>query len=236
MMPRQFALPFALSQDYAESSFLHAPCNEAALIWLAQTQDWPMHRLALWGREGSGKSHLLHIWANRQGCAVLRGPGLRFTGPEPVAAAVDDADYAPEADLLHLLNAMAELGRPVLIAARAAPARWPTVLPDLASRLRAMTTAEILPADDDLLRALLSRLLRERQLRVTDEMQSWLRLRLPRTQQAMYQAAAQVDRLTLLFGRGMTMQVARAVVAALQDPPALDEDFASALPVSVGLL
>jgi chromosomal replication initiation ATPase DnaA len=238
MMPRQFALPFARAQDFSEAGFLQAPCNEVSWAWLAQTPDWPQARMAIWGPEGSGKSHLLQIWARRQGGSLLRGPALRFTGPEPAAAAVDDADLAPEHDLLHLLNAMAELHRPVLLASRSAPARWPVALPDLASRLRAMLAVEILPADDELLGAMFARLLRERQIRVGEEMQAWLRLRLPRTQAAMHAAAALLDRLTLRIGSGVTWPVAREVVAALQDPPAAarrDDDFADASPAPPAL-
>ena len=56
------------------------------------------------------------------------------------AGAGADADAgADEATLLHLLNATAEARLPVLLAARTPPARWPVRLPDLASRLRAIT-------------------------------------------------------------------------------------------------
>ncbi len=56
---------------------------------------------------------------------------------------------------------------PVLLAARAPPARWQFGLADLASRLRAITAVEIGPPEDTLLRILLARLLAERQLRRT---------------------------------------------------------------------
>ena len=46
---------------------------------------------------------------------------------------------------------------PVLLAARAPPARWNFRLPDLVSRLRATPTVALLAPDDGLLRALLAR-------------------------------------------------------------------------------
>ena len=69
-----------------------------------------------------------------------------------------------ETALLHLLNAAGEAGLPILLAAPAPPSRWPVRLPDLASRLRAITAVEIGPPEDALLRTLLARLLAERQL------------------------------------------------------------------------
>ena len=91
--------------------------------------------------------------------------------PELPAAgiAIDDADAVADEDaLLHLLNAAGEAGLPVLLAARTPPARWAAHLPDLASRLRAMTAVEIGPPEDTLLRTLLARLLADRQLRVPE--------------------------------------------------------------------
>lgn len=221
---RQLALPFAHQPDYAAEDFLHAACNEEALAWLDRTADWPNHRLALWGEEGVGKTHLLHIWAQRQGAALLSGPLLRGLIAPPAASglALDDADAADEVALFHLINAMAEARRPLLLAGRAAPARWPVRLPDLASRLRATTAVRIAAADDGLLRALLARLLAARQLAVPEPLQDWLLARLPRSQGALREAVARLDRAALAAG-GLTRTVAARVLADMAWPEDADE-------------
>ncbi|MDA8249733.1 MAG: chromosomal replication initiator DnaA, partial [Rhodospirillales bacterium] len=161
---RQLALPFSHAPLYAVD-FLQMPSNAAALAWLARPADWPQRRLALWGEGGCGKTHLLHLWAGREAAALLAGPALPRREAAPAQPlAIDDADAAPERALLHLLNAAAESGLAVLLAGRTPPARWPVALPDLASRLRATAAVEIRPAEDELLRALLARLLAERQI------------------------------------------------------------------------
>ncbi len=66
-------------------------------------------------------------------------------------------------------------------------------LPDLASRFRAVTAVQILPPDDSLLRALLRRLLSDRQLRVDADVQDWLLLRLPRSAAALREAVARLE-------------------------------------------
>jgi chromosomal replication initiation ATPase DnaA len=223
LLPRQLALPFPHAPHYRGCEFLSGPSNAEALEWLRHTGCWPGGRLALWGPEGCGKTHLLHFWAERHGAARLAGPLLAVRPPEgPVA--VDDADAAPERPLLHLLNAAGEAGLPVLLAGRAAPARWRAALPDLASRLRATTAVRIGPAEDELLRSLLMRLLAERQLAVAGPLQDWLRLRLPRSQGAIREAVARLDRAALAGGGRITRALAQAVVAGL------DGDPASALP------
>ena len=136
--------------------------------------------------------------------------------PPAGGVALDDADaMAEEPALLHLLNAAREAGLPVLLAARTPPARWPVRLPDLASRLRAVTAVEILPPEESLLRALLLRLLADRQLAVRPDLQDWLLLRLPRSPAALREAVARLDRAALAAGGAVTRPIAAGVVAAM---------------------
>lgn len=147
----QLPLPFPHQPSYAAADFLAAPSNEAALAWLDRTDDWPDHRLALWGGAGCGKTHLLSLWAGRRGARLLAGADLRGLPdlPAPAGLALDDAGTPPdEPALLHLLNAVRETHTPVLLATRTPPARWPVKLPDLASRLRSVTAVEILPPEE----------------------------------------------------------------------------------------
>ena len=217
---RQLPLPFAHTPHLTAADFLPAPSNAAALAWLDTPERWPQRRLALWGAEGCGKTHLLHVWAARSGAVLLAGPTLPRLPPVPGRPlAIDDADAAAERPLLHLLNAAAEGGQAVLLAGRAPPARWPVVLPDLASRLRATAAAGIGAAEDSLLRALLARLLAERQVAVAAPVQDWLLTRLPRTPAAVRESAARLDRAALASGRAVTRPVAATVLADLTDAP-----------------
>jgi len=208
---RQLALPFAPPQEF-HADFLEAPSNAEALAWLDRTAAWPGARLLLWGEAGVGKSHLLSRWAG----TVIDGAAVAFPAP-PGPLAIDDADAAPEEALLHVLNAAAEAGHPVLLAARSAPSGWSIDLPDLASRLRAVTAVEITPPDDELLAALLARLCAERQLAVAEPIQAFLRARLPRTPAAMREVAARLDRAALSSGRAVTRPLAALVVEAMTD-------------------
>ena len=153
--------------------------------------------------------------------AELRG-GAGLSGlPELPAGgmAIDEADaVADEYALLHLLNAAGEAGLPVLLAARAPPARWAAQLPDLASRLRAMTAVEIGPPEDTLLRALLARLLADRQLRPPDPVQEWLVRRLPRSAAALYEAVVRLDAAALDQHRNITVPFAARVLADVLAP------------------
>jgi DnaA regulatory inactivator Hda len=218
----QLPLPFAADPRFATADFRDAPSNEAARIWLNRTADWPAQRLLLWGAAGCGKTHLLHIWAQRIGAELWAAPALRSLPELPAARgiAIDDADaVVDETALFHLLNAAAEARLPVLLAGRQPPSRWTLRLPDLASRLRAITAVEVGAPEDALLRALLARLFADRQLRLTPAVRDWLLLRLPRTASAMSDAVARLDAAALDAHRDITVPLAREVLGELAGLP-----------------
>lgn len=216
----QLALPFGHRPGFSAADFVEAPSNQAVLTWLDRAADWPGGRLALWG--GCGKTHLLHIWAERFGAVLWDGPSLHGLPelPERGGIALDDADATQdEAALFHLLNAAGEAHLPVLLTGRTAPSGWATRLPDLASRLRAITAVEIGPPDDMLLRVVLARLLADRQLAVPEAVQGWLLRRLPRTGAALREAVVRLDEASLAGGRAITRPLAAEVLANLIDAP-----------------
>lgn len=221
----QLALPLALAPRRFESPVVAARSNAEARAWLADSTAWPQGRLALWGPQGCGKTSLLRDWAARAGAMVVAGRALGMPAP-PGRLAIDDAAAAPERALLHALNAAQEAGHAVLLAHAAAPARWAVSLPDLASRLRAITAVAIGPPEDALLRALLARLLAARQLRVAERMQDWLLARLPRTHAAVAEAVSALDAAGQASGQPIGPALARRVLPWLAgggDDPEIDE-------------
>ena len=222
MAERQLPLAFPHTPRFTEASFLPGSGNQLALDFLANTPTWPRGQLALWGARGSGKTHLLHIWARNHGAEVMDGTRLgRPIWPES-ALAVDDIDQIQsEPALLHLINAAAEAGQKLLLASTTAPGRLPVRLPDLASRLRAMPAVEIGDPDDAFLAALFERQLSERQLRVGLAVRTWILTQIPRTPAAIEDVVARLDRIALAAGSAVTRQVATRALAGLnEDAPA----------------
>ena len=214
---------------YAATDLLPNPAQDAARTWLARTAHWPLRRLALWGEPGCGKSHLLHAWAETRGGTVLTGLTMLPQTFPHCPLALDDLDgIADEAALLHLVNAAAEAGQPLLLAGRTAPGRLPTRLADLSSRLRATTAVAIGPAPDAFLAMLLARLLAERQLRLAPGLQSWLLTRLPRSPAALRAAVDGLDQAALASGRAITRPMAATVLG-------LDDNSARTSPHGAGL-
>lgn len=214
---RQLPLPLAVRPEPLGDPIPDSS-NAVVRTWLADPLSWPFGRLAIHGPEGCGKSAYLAQAARRLELRILRGADLR--GLPPVGpTALDDADCVPdEAALFHLINACASGGHLLLLVGRAPPSRWPVRLPDLASRLRATSTAEIEQPSDSLLRALLSGHFSARQLRVDGALLDWLLARLPREAAVLAEVAARLDRAAMADGRPIGRALARAALADLLEP------------------
>ncbi|MEN9500648.1 MAG: hypothetical protein RIS83_2468 [Pseudomonadota bacterium] len=222
---RQLLLPLPAAPSMRVEDIIEDPSNAAALTWLGKPETWPLGRLALFGEAGTGKTHLARAAAARFGWRWLEGSSLRgLPGPAVQGSVLDDADCVPEeTSLLHLINLCAERGETLLLIGRKAPARWPTRLPDLASRLRATQAVEVAPPSDALLRGLLAKLFADRQLRVDAELQAWLLARLPRDARSLAEAVARLDRAALLSGGRLSRSMARMVLGSWDAFDGFDE-------------
>ena len=214
--------------------FLVAPSNEVAVAWIDRWPDWPSPVLALYGPPGCGKTHLCQVWRAASGAVEIDGSRLaRAEPPELLGAAqacvLDDAEAimggselgsgAANAErLLHLINSLIERGGQVLLAARAAPARWPCGLPDLASRLAAAAAVRLEAPDDALMEALLVKLCSDRQLAVGEEVLRYLLARMERSFAAARGLVAALDRASLAEGRAVTVPLARRVLEGYETP------------------
>ena len=220
---RQLAIDLPHLTAFGRADFLVSECNAAALGWIERWPQWPARALVLNGPKGSGKSHLAHLWHQRSGAVLIRGDQLPGRDPDELArcraVALDDAEGAPEAALLHLYNRGSDAGASLLVIAREAPADWPIALPDLASRLRAAPCVSIALPDDALLAAVLVKHFADRQVRVAPAVVAFLVRRMERSFAACGALAARLDCLALGAGRPITIPLARVALAAVGDQP-----------------
>jgi chromosomal replication initiation ATPase DnaA len=213
----QLPLPLPARISFAAADFVPDASNEEALRWLAAPERWPQQRLLIAGPPGTGKTHLLHATAAARGWELRRAHDLAGLPPLPARGlALDDADLpGEEAALLHLMNACAEAGLPLLMAAPRPPSRWHVALPDLRSRLAATAVAMTGEPSDDLLDALFAKHLADRQMLLPPGLAAALRLRLPRSAAAIAEAVARLDRAVGAAGARLTRKAALAALAPL---------------------
>ncbi len=224
--PDQLVLDLAARPALGRAEFYVTEANRLALAQVDGWPGWPGGRLALAGPPGSGKTHLVHVWAARAGARVIDAAalaGLDFAEVESGAAvAVEDADRLPpgaraaEEALFHLCNLLAAGGGSLLVSGRAAPARWPLGLPDLASRLGAAPVARLEAPDDALLAAVLVKLFADRQLSVAPDLIHFLIGRMERSFATAHAMVLALDRAGLAGHRPINARLAAAVLRATE--------------------
>jgi len=217
-MPRQLNLALGHRESFDRANFLSGRANETALALIDRWTDWPARAIALIGPEGSGKSHLAAIWAQAAGGRVIASHAIDAASVPQVlssgALAIEDADRGEfdEAALFHLLNLAREQSAYVLITARKTPASWPTRLPDLASRLRALPVVTLDPPDDALLAAVLVKLFADRQLVVDERLIEFLAHRIERSFAAAQAAVAELDHEAMRLKRPVSRALAAEIL------------------------
>ena len=215
---RQLVFELGARPAFGLDDFLVSPCNEAALAQIDSWPDWPDPTLLLVGPHGSGKSHLATIWARAARARVLSPLDLgmaRVARGEPIL--VEDADrIGDEATLFHLINGVSEADGTLLLTAARPPETWPVRLPDLLSRLRRASRAELGAPDEDLVRAVLVKLLIDRQLFVDTSVVEFLARHIDRTLGTAREAVRRLDSEALSGGRRITRGLAGDVLRAME--------------------
>lgn len=224
--PRQIALPLAYRAAAGRADFLVAPCNAAALAALDDWAGWPGGCIALSGPARAGKSHLAAVWAAEAGATTVAARDLatdRVAALASTPLAVEDVpDLAgraeAEAALFHLMNLMRAEGRALLLTGRDAPATWRVGLPDLASRLSALSVARIAAPDDAVLSAVLVKLAADRGMRLAPATVAYCTRRMERSFTAAEALIGALDRASLAARRPVTRALAAEILGAGADP------------------
>lgn len=220
-MAEQLSFDLPARPALGRDDFFISPSNALAVALIDTPQSWMNGKMILVGPEGSGKTHLAHVWAAQSGAQIIKArdldeemvPNLLKT---PVV--VEDGDEIAgqriiETALFHLHNLAQAEGQPLLITARNAPQRWPLTLPDLASRLQALQIAQLDAPDDTLLTSLLMKLFIDRQLNPALDVIPFLARRIDRSFAAAQHIVATLDKAALEAKRPIT----RAFVSAVLD-------------------
>ncbi|WP_102108770.1 HdaA/DnaA family protein [Oceaniglobus roseus] len=223
-MARQLAFDLPTVTALGREDFFVAPSNTLALAALDGWRDWPQSKLVLSGDEGSGKTHLAHVFAAATGARIVPARDLAAADiPDlaPRVLAVEDVPAIagdPEAEraLFHLHNLCLAEGGTLLMTGAGAPMRWRIALPDLASRLQGTPMVTLNAPDDTLLAAVIAKLFADRQLAVEPHVISYLVLRIDRSFAAAREVVTQIDALSLAEKRQITRPFAARVLDLIE--------------------
>lgn len=210
-MARQLRLRLQRPPSYRRSEFAIGPSNAAAVEAVDRWPAWPGGALALVGAEGVGKTHLAQTWRERAAAVELASTSgdTRECGP----VLIEDLDQGfDEEFLFHRINMAAQPGGGLLLTARTPPSAWAVSLPDLRSRLNALSIAEIEPPDDRVLDVLLRRLFDQRNITPHEDVVPYLLRRIERSASAAQDVVRRLDAASGEDHRPVSRVLARHVL------------------------
>jgi len=218
--PRQLPLDLGHSPGYSRDELVVSEANWRAVALVDGWPDWPGPVVVLAGPAGSGKSHLATIWSEKADAAILKPAEITAWlegSPLKHSVLVDDADAEnlDERGLFHLINAVHGSGRSLLLTSRRFPSAWGVDLPDLASRLKAAPTVEILEPDDLLLAGVITKLFADRQIEVEPHVVQFLVRRIERSLSTAISVVDRLDAASLEQNARITRALAAEAINAM---------------------
>lgn len=214
----QMSLPLPdAAPRYDRDAFVVAEANEAA--WRA-AQRWlgsDEPALIVCGPSGAGKTHLASILAAEAGGALYDVADLNAPPPGEGFVVLDGMPPADPHGFLAMLEDLTTSGRRVVLAGAGHPGEWSGGLKDLRTRLEAMPRASLGEPDEMLIRRVIAKGFRDRQLEVSPAVVEFAAPRLARTFAAARAFVALADRAALAEKRKISVALAQKIIDNLSE-------------------
>lgn len=201
-MLRQLSLDLKFHTNYDLDVFYKAPCNSIAYDWVNiwPNEDSCVQFSCIYGQEGSGKTHLLHIWKKRVNAYRITESDLKNYTPLDLVKGnrffiYNHIDQQQNQEwFFHFYNALKEYKGYFLVSAYTPPHNWCTSLKDLKSRWLTFHSIELKHPDDETCGIILKKLLKDRGLQLSNRTISYVLKRIERSFKALYCWVALFDR------------------------------------------
>lgn len=221
-MREQLSFDLPVRTALGRDNFFVAPSNAAAVASVEDTENWPSRKLVLSGPPGSGKTHLAHVWAEKNNAQMVSAADLeRGQVPDLANSAlvVEDVPIvraSPDTQeiLFHLHNLCLANGHSILLTGRGMPRHWDLTLPDLQSRMEGTQAAVLAPPDDLLLSVLLAKLFADRQITPKSNVIPYLIKRIDRSFSSAQDIVDLLDQASLQYSRSLTRDFVSQVLGA----------------------
>lgn len=211
-MTEQMSFDLFAPKRFRSEAFLKAECNRDAFAQVTSIR-WPSLHGILLGPEGAGKTHLAHIWAQKNNAEIYSIEDALYFKEQTIikqGIVIDNMDRLKghkdlQAALFHLHNAALRHEKPILFVGRGTLNSWKLALPDLQTRLSALAPFYLYRPDDVLLMQVLGTLFVERGLFPPAAVVQYIVSRMPRSLNTAHEIVAYLDTISLAQKKTLTV-------------------------------
>lgn len=213
---QQLFLDFPLKEEFLAEDFFVSNANYQAFRYIMQWPSWTdsvySRILFLYADKGSGKTHLAHIWQNIAKAEFITLESYREACSD--ALIIENIEkISDEEGLFHLINFVIENKKYLLLTSQASPSKLRFKLPDLKSRINALTHVSIEAPDQELLKAVLLKNLSERQLKIHPATIDYVLSRIDRSFEELFNFICNIERYSKTNKRPVTIQTAKHILS-----------------------
>ena len=221
-MSNQLSFSLPKKETLDRDNYFVSQANQGAVSLIEDWINWPSRKLILVGSEGSGKTHLGHLWAGEVGATIINATTLMEQQISELSKApvlVEDINEIQrnqpvEIILFHLHNLLHSEGHSLLMTSQILPGRLSFSLKDLQSRIEASIIAKLHPVDDDLLGAILIKMFADRQIYFSDKLLTYVLSRVERSYTAAKLFVEEVDSKAMTESRVIGKKLVRDILEA----------------------
>ena len=217
-MNKQLVLDFPIIKNYLEQDFYVSSSNHEAFKTIDSWPKWIKRTVNIYGPSGSGKSHLSSIFSNKTISLKIKYSELsdktfeNFKTKE-VLIIEDFVNDGKKEELLYSLHDNVDRFNKYLLFTSVVPMNsMKFKLPDLKSRISSCNIIEIKLPDDNLVEAILSKRLSDRQIVIDKKYMKYAIKRIERSYENLSQFIYMLDKLSLKSGKSINFKVIREVL------------------------
>lgn len=218
MLLQQQVLNISHKPTYQEADFVVTPHNRRAFTWVETWPQWSSHCLILFGPKGCGKTHLAHIWRSKTDGHILPYEDIieqnldDLCGRHKALVIEDLPEDFDEELIFHLYNAAHQAHGYILMTTEIPPWSLKLKLPDLRTRMNASMWGEILPADDDVLLAMMRKVFSDEQVLVSEPVLSYILNHQERSFENILSSVRRINTFALAAKRPITLPLVKQVL------------------------
>lgn len=204
---------------YDAASFIRADANDTAWRAGIAWRDSGEALLTVCGPAGAGKTHFVHALLEGRAFATMRAKSF-VSGegaPDSALVFIDDLPADDPQSFLTALETGLQAGRRYVLAGDGHPSLWSRRLKDLRTRIEAAPRATLADPDEALIRQVIAKGFRDRQVGVNDAVIDYAVPRLPRTFAAARRFVALADQAALAEKRKITTHLAQKILDNLSE-------------------